>query len=460
MDILLISPPSLVGYYRIGIKTPPLGLAYIAAVLREHGHRVKIIDLAVEKINWRNYPYHEFDLVGISADTLRYPSALKIAEAVKEKGSRVVFGGPHPTFSDKECLESGLVDWVVRGEGEYSLLRLVESLERGEPLEEVKSLSYLSKGKLVANPPAPFIKDLDSLPFPTRDLLPLDLYTHKLEKRYAANMITSRGCPFNCEFCSSSQFSGIHWRPRSPENILEELDLLHNKYGYRAVTIFDDNFTLNPQRVERICQKLLRKNWELVWYAESRVDTVVRNPRLIQLMAKAGLKELFLGFESASQEVLDKYGKKLKVEEAFKAMEILRRNKVKVIGAFILGALNENKEMIKHTIDMAKKLNPHQVQFTILTPYPGTRLYEKVKDRLLTKDWNFFTGSEPVIKLDGLKPKELKGLFNKSYLSFYGRPRRLFTQGIPLLYRIVHGYKRKKRAPFKKVGGDWVPVKR
>ncbi len=458
MNILLINPPSTAGYYRVGIKLPPLGLAYLAAVLREHGHGVKIVDLAVEGVNWRTYPYQEFDLVGLSVDTLRYPAALQIAEAVKKKGSRVVFGGPHATFFDQECLQSGLVDWVVRNEGEYSLLDLAEHLEKGDPLAEVKGISYLSNGKPAVNPPAPFVENLDSLPFPARDLLPLDLYTHKLEKRYAATMISSRGCPFDCEFCSSSRFNGLRWRARSAENMLEELDLLYNKYGYRAVIFFDDNFTLDPQRVDRFCQKLLKKGWDLAWFALSRVDTVVRNAKLVELMAKSGLRMLFLGFESASQEILDKYGKKLKAEEAFKAMDILRRNKVKVMGSFILGALDEKKEMIERTIRLAKKLNPYHVQFTMLTPYPGTRLYEKVKGRLLTTNWSDFTGLTPVIRLDNISSSELKALFKKAYLSFYLRPSRLLTQGLPWISRLLWRSKRTERVPLRKVGSDWVPV--
>ena len=458
MNILLINPPSAAAYYRLGIKLPPLGLAYLAAVLREHGHGVKIVDLAVEDVDWRTYPYQEFDLVGLSVDTLRYPAALEIARVVKEKGGRVVLGGPHVSFFYEEPLESGLTDWVVRNEGEYPLLDLVEHLERKQPLEEVKGLVYLSNRNLVVNPPAPFVEDLDSLPFPARDLLPLDLYTHKIQKRYAATLISSRGCPFDCEFCSSSRFNGTRWRARSPENILEELDLLYNKYGYRAVAFFDDNFTLDPYRVDRLCQKLLKKGWDLIWFALSRVDTVVRNAKLVELMAKAGLRMLFLGFESAAQETLDKYGKKLKVEEALKAMDILRRNKVKVVGSFILGALDEKKEMIERTIRLAKKLNPYHVQFSMLTPYPGTRLYEKVKDRLLTTNWRDFTGINPVIRLDNLSPGELKALFRRAYISFYIRPSRLFTQGLPWAFKILWGYKRKERAPLRKIGGDWVPV--
>ncbi|MFC2047518.1 B12-binding domain-containing radical SAM protein [Chloroflexota bacterium] len=447
MEILLINPPSIGAYYRVGLKVPPLGLAYIAAVLREKRHRVKIIDLAVEDTDYTNYPYHDFDLVGISADTLRYPVALRIAEVVKKRGSKVVLGGPHVTFFDREALETGLVDWVVRNEGEYPMLALAEHLERGEALDEVKGISYLSNGDVVATPPAPFVDDLDSLPFPARDLLPLDRYTHKLSKRYTATMLTSRGCPFNCDFCSSSEFSGIRWRARSVESMLEELRLLYQEYGYRAVLFFDDNFLLDPGRVEALSLSILERGWDLAWVALSRVDIIVKHERLVELMARSGLRMVFIGFESATQEVLDEYGKKIEVEESFKAMDILRRNKVKVLGSFMIGALNENKEMIKRTINFAKKLNPHHVHFSVLTPYPGTRLYEEVKDRLLTTNWEHYTGLSPVIKLDNLSTDELKRLLKKTYSSFYLRPSRLFTQGLPWLYQLLWGYKKRERVP-------------
>jgi anaerobic magnesium-protoporphyrin IX monomethyl ester cyclase len=391
-------------------------------------------------------------------DTTRYPVSLKIAERAKKRGVDVVMGGPHVTFFDEETLSTKWVDYVVRGEGEYIMLDLVRHLSNGKSLEEIKGISYRFQNRIIKNPPAPFVKDLDSIPFPARELLPLDRYTNTLYGRYSSSMITSRGCPFNCEFCSCSAFSGIKWRTRSIENILKEIDLLYNKYGYRAINFLDDNFTLNPKRVTELCEKIIRRSWDLFWYAFSRVDAIVKNERMIQLMKKAGLSQIFIGFESGSQEVLDKIGKKVTVEKAYKAMEILKRHGVRVWGSFMIGALNETKEMIKETIRFAKKLNPQLSQFSILIPYPGTRLFEKVKDRLLTDDWECFWGGQPVIKLNKVTTEEMKDLIIKAYASFYLRPVKFLKIGLPYLYELFWGYKKRKKVPLIKVNGDWAPM--
>lgn len=458
MRILLVNPPAINFYHRAGLRMSPLGLAYVAAVLKESGYEVKVIDLNVEKIDYRTYPYQRYDLVGISVDTTRYPVSLKIAEVAKKRGVDVVMGGPHVTFFDDETLSTGLVDYVVRGEGEYIMLDLVENLNNGKSLEEIKGISYLLKNQIKRNPSASLVKDLDSIPFPARELLPLDRYTNTLHGRFSASMVTSRGCPFDCEFCSCSAFSGVRWRTRSLDNILKEIELLYGRYGYRAISFLDDNFTLSPRRVVELCDKMLKRSWDLIWYAFSRVDSVVRNETMIQLMKKAGLDQVFVGFESGSQEVLDNMGKKVTVEKAYKAMEILKKHGVRVWGSFIIGALNETREMIKETIRFARKLNPQLSQFSILIPYPGTRLYERVKNRLLTKDWESFWGGQPVVKLNKVTTEEMKDLIIKAYASFYLRPAKFLQVGLPYLYELFWGYKKRKKVPLVKVNGDWAPL--
>ncbi len=459
MKILLINPPAINFYHRVGLRMPPLGLAYVAGVLRKNGHIVKIIDFNVEKINYKTYPYHKFDLVGLSVDTTRYPVSVKIAKIAKKCGVKVVAGGFHPTFMDKEALDTGAFDYVVRGEGEYIMLDLINHLEDGCSLDKVKGLSYLSDGEYVKNPNAPLVSELDSIPFPARELLPLDLYTTSFKRKVAGTMIASRGCPYDCEFCSCSRFCGINWRTRSVESIMDEIDLLYNKYGYRSISFLDDNFTLSPKRVMEICEEILRKGLKFAWFAMTRVDTVVRNEKVVELMRMAGLRQVFVGFESGNQEILDRYGKKAELDTAFEATEILKKYRIEVWGSFIIGAINETKEMIKQTIKFAKKLNPHICQFSILIPYPGSRLFEKVKDRILTKDWEAFWGGLPVMKLNKLTPQELRSWIIKAYASFYLRPKTFFSTGLPFLYELLLGFRLHRKIPFIKVNGDWVPTK-
>jgi anaerobic magnesium-protoporphyrin IX monomethyl ester cyclase len=431
MKILMINPPAGSIYAFLRLKTPPLGIAYTAAALRQAGHEVKIADLNIEPIDYETLPYADFDVVGISVDTMRYPAALKIAGAAKRNGKTVIAGGQHVTFFDSEALSTGLIDFIVRGEGERTAVDLMQHIEEGNSFDEVKGISFVRDGEVVRTAERPLIQDLDSLPFPARDLLPLSRYTTTLGGRAMAAALTSRGCPFNCDFCACSQFFGRSWRTRSLESVIEELEFLQDTYGYRAVAFFDDNFTLKPKRMLEFSEEILRRKWDIYWWAFSRVDSVVKHEDVVKLMARAGLRQVFVGFESGSQEVLDQFGKDLDVDKAFRAVEILRKYKISVWASFIIGALNETKRMIKQTIKFANKLNPDFTQFGILTPYPGTALYEKVKNRLLTTNWRKFWGGDPVIKLDKLSSSQLKKLFWRAHLSFYARPKRLFSVVLP-----------------------------
>lgn len=419
MKVLLINPPSFNLYFQLGAKLPPLGLCYLAAVLRKEGHHVHLVDFEVEPE--RELKFEQYDLVGISSDTPRYRKALAIAKQAKEQGLPVVMGGYHVTFLDEEALSTGLVDYVVRGEGEYILLELVDSLEHDRDLSRVRGLSFMLKGRYQRNPDAPFIDDLDALPFPARDLLPMDHYVTLSEGRPMTSIITSRGCPFNCSFCSVSRFSGRRWRARSLDSILAEIEFLKSTYGFQSFSFVDDNFTLNPRRVIQFTEKLKARNLNISWWCLSRVDTIVKNEEMVKRMAETGAKTIFLGLESGSQEVLNNYDKKITLWQQRKAIEILKRYKIRVWGSFIIGNLRETKEMIKRTIDFARKFKLHISQFSILTPYPGTLLFDflKKENRIITYNWDYYDGAHAVIKIDTLTPSELQKLLIKAYKGFY-----------------------------------------
>ncbi len=425
MKILLVNPPVGFSYYNIGLRRPPLGLAYLAALLTDK-HDITIVDFNVGKDKWKKYRYGDFDVVGLSVDSVRYPVSLGIARRARDRGAKIVMGGPHVSFLDEEALTSGVVDYVVRNEGEHSFRSLIDYLSGDTTIETLRGVSYFSDGKITRAPDTPFITDLDALPFPARELLHLEHYNEKLNGRPMTTLVTSRGCPFNCDFCASSEFFGVRWRARSVANILEEIELLYGKYGYRALCFVEDNFTLDPERAIALSEGIISKGWDLIWEAWSRVDTIVKHPEMVRIMARAGFRWTFIGFESGSQEVLDGYGKKALIHDAVRAMEILNENDVRTTGAFIMGALNDTAKTIDETIRFAKSLNPRKAQFSVLTPYPGTKLYRNVCDRLLTDDWGKFTALDPVIKLDHLSPGQLSRRLLKAYTSFYLRPVKAF----------------------------------
>ncbi len=439
MKVLLIHPRDSGYYYRLGAFYPPLGLAYLGAVLKKEGHKVRIVDMNVEDFDYKNGALSDYDVVGISSDTVRIELACDIALEAKKLGKTVVMGGPHPSFDFTRLLNMGITDYVVLGEGEHTLPKLLESISQGNPYPEIDGIAY-KMGEKVKVFPQKFIKDLDSIPFPDRDLLPLDKYKVKFDGKRATSVITSRGCPFNCEFCSASQFMGLLWRKRSVESVLEEVELLYRKYNYGSLIFFDDNFTLDPKRVIAISEGIMKKNIKISWWAFSRADEVLGHEDMLEAMSKSGCRMLFIGFESANDEVLKEYNKKLKSEIAFDVVRLLRKYNIDVFASFILGALSETKEGVWKTVKFAKKigkLGASIVQFSVLTPYPGTRLFAKLRSKLKIRDPRKFDGTHLVFKHPNFSIEEMGKIFTKAYFYVYTTPKLLFRRGFPFFFRLM-----------------------
>ena len=421
MKIQLVNPSYRDIYRTFDFVLPPLGLAYMAAVLSESDYDVSIVDLNVAQ-DKQSIPDDNCDLAGITLDTSRYYKGMEYARILKSKGTKVVVGGPHASFMAEEILVSGSADFVVRGEGEQTVLDLVKALSEGGNLAQIKGLSYAVDSEVIHNSDRTYSDDLDTLPFPARHLLNMDRYqTSKLGTRSITSILTSRGCPYQCSFCASSKLSGTFWRARSVESIIEEILFVKDTYGYRAFAFVDDNFTLNPQRVIDLCKEICKHDLDIHWWCFSRVDTIVRNPEMVSLMYEAGCRSTYVGIESRNQETLDSYNKKISADISREAISILKDNKIEMTASFIIGALNEDREMVKDTLRFAKSLNPNTVSFTILTPYPGTDLFEQVKDRIITFDWRKYDGIHSVIRLKHFKPMQLQFTLLRFYISFYLR---------------------------------------
>lgn len=447
MRVLLINPSDSGYYYRLGAFYPPLGLAYLGAVLRREGHSVRIVDMNVDDFDYKAGAFSDYDVVGISSDTVRIRLACDIALEAKKEGKKVIMGGPHPTFDFERLLKKGIADYVILGEGEESLPKLLRSISEGNPYPEIDGIAYRKGEKIEVRPPK-FIRNLDDLPFPDRDLLPLEKYEVKFDGKRAMSIVTSRGCPFNCEFCSASQFMGLIWRKRSVENVLEEIEILYRKYGYRALIFFDDNFTLDPRRVIEISEGIMKRDMRISWWAFSRSDEVLGHEDMLQAMSKAGCKMLFIGFESASDDVLKEYNKKLRSEIAFEVVRTLKKFGIDVFASFILGATSETKDVAWKTVKFAKKiakLGASIVQFSILTPYPGTRLFAKLRDKLFTRDPEKFDGTHLVFKHPNFSREEIEDLFKKAYFYVYTTPKLLLKRGLPFLFRLLKNKPRRRK---------------
>jgi len=422
MNILLVNPPSLSVYYTFGLSLPPMGLLYVAASLEQAGHRVVVRDLTVEGIEVTDADFRRADAVGISSDTTRIERAMGLARRAARFARPVVLGGPHPQFMPEEILESGWVSAIVRGEGEGVFPVLLEALASRNDLSLVKGLICREGGRIVRTPDADPV-DVEGLPLPARHLVDLHRYRASLSGRPLTPVITSRGCPGACHFCSSSSFFGRGWRYRSAEAVLSELEEVYDRYGFRAVAFTDDNFTLAPNRVERIADGIMERNYDLKWWNLSRVDTIVRNPDMVARMAAAGSATIYLGIESGSEDTLNSLGKDTKAPDIIQAVDILRQNGIESYGSYIIGNLNESAADVEKTIDLAIRLDTNIAQFSILTPYPGTKLYEEVKERIFCRHWRFYDGLHLVFRHPRINRHYLQLLLVKAFVRFYRRSR-------------------------------------
>lgn len=421
MKVLLAYPAKEDTYRKVGFILPPMGIAYIASTLRERGHSVRIADFNVMT---GPVDFSRYDVVGISADTSRYKSGLAIAREAKQAGCTVVMGGPHVSYRDGDALAAGCCDYVVRSEGEETMAELLAALGNND-VSGVRGLSFLDNGSLRRTADRGFIGDIDGL-VPARDLLSMQSYRHlEMGGRKMTSILTSRGCPFGCSFCCSTEFSGRRWRARSPQRIVDEIEEIVADYGFNGIAFLDDNFTLDPRRVIAICDEIMRRNIDIYWWCFSRSDTLLKNEEMVGKMAAAGAKYVFIGFESRHQATLDRYNKKTHETMARDVTAMLARHRISVHASFIIGGVEETRAMCLDTVRYAKEIDPQAVQFSILTPYPGTKLFDEVKDRIVTDDWDLYDCLHSVIRTDHFTHKELETLLRKAYLSFYLSPGKL-----------------------------------
>ncbi|KZX16867.1 tRNA-2-methylthio-N(6)-dimethylallyladenosine synthase [Methanobrevibacter cuticularis] len=435
LEVLLINPVDNTAVKEgLGLTVPPLNLMYLGAALEKNSIKVKIHDddlyqLGFENIN-RLISKMDPMIIGITATTATIQTSINYIRTIKKDFPHIltIIGGPHTTFTPKETLyREKSLDIVVMGEGEETLVDVVKQYIKNGTKEfsNVKGIVYRDNNKVIMTEPRPLIEDLDSLPFPARHLIPFKSYELSSQ---AGGMITSRGCVFSCDYCSSSLIMGKKFRTRSPENVVDEVEELACKYGIKDIAFLDDIFMLNKKRAGQIADEIKSRDIDVDFIASSRVDMIDKS--LLETLKKSGMKTLYCGVESGSQRVLDLMKKGITVQQAKDAFKTAKRVGVDIVGSFILGYPGETSEEMDKTIDLSIELDPDYSQYSILTPFPGTGIHYQLKEKgLLSKNgWEDYTVLKSVINYEllGLSKKLVERKLIKAYLKFYTRPSYLF----------------------------------
>ncbi|MFH1728678.1 MAG: radical SAM protein, partial [Pseudomonadota bacterium] len=356
--IILVNSPYLdiYGVMNIGDNFSfPLGIGYIASILRQNGYLVKIFEPEIEKLNEEQikeyFIQEKPDVVGISCATPNFKGAVKIAQIVKNNTfATIVLGGIHASSASEQILKNyDLFNFIVYGEGEYTMLELCNALkDKKQPYSNIKGLYYKENGNIISTPPRPYIEKLDTLPFPARELVDLKNYRPNVHLDLGvpgAHIITSRGCPARCTFCASFKTLGYNFRMHSAEYVVSEIEEVVNKYDINYIIFVDDTFTINKNRAKTICQMILDKKIKIKWYCFSRVDTI--NEELAKLMKQAGCFSMLFGIESGNTDILRRVKKGISKEKAVQTIHMTNKMGYKTLASFILGLPGETRETIK-----------------------------------------------------------------------------------------------------------------
>jgi anaerobic magnesium-protoporphyrin IX monomethyl ester cyclase len=431
--VALVNTPLLEGVAHHPLF-PPLGLAYMAAVLEKNNFEVSIFDCPVCEIDHDKLKDSlaalQPDIVGVGSMTPTIESALKSARVAKEvlPHAKVLMGGPHATFTDQQILtDEPAVDVVVRGEGEETLLELAQQAPSMPRLDEVKGITYRKDGHIVQTPTRPFIQDLDALPLPAYHYIPVDKY--RILGRKLLPVMSSRGCPFQCSFCVASQMFGAGFRGRNPKLVLDELEWLRDEYGAEGISFQDDTLTFNRKRILDICDGIIERNIQLPWGCGTRADTVTKE--ILAKMQKAHCNEVCFGVESGCQRMRDKLKKRVTTEQCESAIKWAKDAGIFVTVSVILGYPGETKETLQETLDFVRKVEPDDVWLCHATPYPGTELRALVESNgwKMSQDWKLYNTMNPIFEDPELPAKEIAKMRKTFYDKFYS-PRYILRQTV------------------------------
>ena len=409
--------------------TPPLALAYTAAVAEEAGITVHLFDAVA--LDWS--PAHALEritdsrpgCVGILTATPSIADDLALATAVKTAlpEAMVLLLGPHVSMFPEEALRSSRADAVVRGEPERTVTEVLGRLAAGARLDGVQGLTHRWQEEILVEADRPAITDLDALPFPARHLLPMDAYQSAVVGlKPFTTILASRGCYYTCTYCPYPVGQGSEWRARSADNVVAEVEHVVREYGVREILFRDPLFTADRKRAVEIANAIHDLQLPVLWRCETRLDLI--DEEIVAAFARGGCRWINFGVESASDTVLDNVTRKRipqdKMETIFRAC---RAQGVETMAFFIFGLPGETAGTIRESVDLALHLNPDVVQFTAATPYPDTAYYHRVRqDGRLQDDWSLFTSRSAVLGTDALTPDQIDALIRQAYRRFYWRP--------------------------------------
>jgi len=401
---------------------PPIGLGYLKACLLKEGFKeVKVVDmggLKVERIK-EIMDTESPEIVGMTTFTEARGNALKAVAIAKEINPRVktILGGVHATVMYQQIMENyPAVDIICRGESERTIVELFQALGNGDDLCKVRGIVYRQDGEIVVTEEREQITDLDALPFPNYDDLDLKKYKDTYvswKPKPAAPIITSRGCPFSCSYCSARSI-WRNWRPRSIDNVLDEIEWVVSQYGYKIIIIGDDIFTIDKARTKELCQGILNRRLHIEWRAATRADSV--SPEMLELMKEAGCQFLSFGVESGSPTVLKNLNKKQKIEDVVNAFAWCKKVGIKTICNVMIGAPGETRATIEETKNLIRKTRPSDLSVAVLRIYPGTALWKQAQEEGLCDDSFFLTDQESIRYTGAMSVPEMLQIAREIYL--------------------------------------------
>ena len=408
------------------------GLACLAAVLKQHGHDCVIFDgefslmnhlesyepviIDVERYRqnlecdsplWLKTEQRLDDIIdkfhpefiGITMPTAKYGIATKIARHIKSRNSNimVIAGGPHGTILPDETIQSGCFDVVVRGEGEQTIVELIEAVRAGRPVQDVPGCTIMDRGQVVHALPRPLLQNLDDLPLPAWECI--DQWREHRPNAFGT-VFTSRGCPFECVFCASNKIWGRQVRYMSVDRIMKELQHVHGEFGTGDFSFADDTLILNKKRIEDLCHQIESSQLDITWHGEVRAELC--DESLLRTMKKAGCTRVRVGIESGSQDILDQIKKNISLTDIHRAVRTMRKVGLEVMGYYMSGFPLETPGQVRETINLMKKLDVDIPCWSIVTPYPGTELYDMAQAQgTLTGggDWSYCFHHSPQVHI-------------------------------------------------------------